>query len=147
MDNETHSRTIVALARLAVERNLGDLGGPTNKGLRKFLHDYASGKCALCGGETRLDARATDADCAEVSHVISVGDSRRARMAGNVFNGCRACNLATGDRSLTPYLHLFADIFAIPTELPTRGQLISIGGKSDKGEGARKRRESLGFDF
>lgn len=147
MDNETYSARIVGLARLAVERNQGHLGGSVVGDLRRFLHTYAGGKCAMCGGATRLDAKPGESDRAEVSHVISLGDSKRGMSPGNVFNGCRACNLATSDKSLTPYLHLFADIFAIPTMWPTRGEMAADRPKTDNGDAARKRRESLGFDF
>jgi hypothetical protein len=147
MDSDTYAARIVSLARLAVVRDQGDLGGSVRADLRVWLHTYANGKCALCGGATRLDAKPGDDDRAEISHVMSVSDSKRAMSPGNVFNGCRACNLATDNKSLTPYLHLFNDIFSIPEEWPTRGQMSAYRAPKGKTDIARERRIALGFDF
>lgn len=147
MDNETHAREVARLARLEASDPHGHLGGSVVADLRVWLHSVANGKCALCGTATRLDAAPSDADRAEVSHVISVGDSKRGMGKGAVFNGCRGCNIATGDRSLVPYLHLFADVFAIPTEWPTRGEMKANNPRNNKSDMSGARRAALGFDF
>jgi hypothetical protein len=146
-DADAYARVVTSYARLAVERNQGHLGGSVVADLRAWLHTIANGRCCLCGGVTRLDAKPGETDRAEVSHIMSVGDSKRGMSPGNVFNGCRACNLATSDKSLTPYLHLFSDIWSVPVVWETRGHMAAFRTRAPKSDEARKRRESLGFDF
>lgn len=147
-DNLTHAARVASLAALAAERNQAHLGGTVLRGVGAWLHHYADGKCAMCGRETRLDALATDSDRAEISHVTSVMDSKRAITPGNVFSGCRGCNLATGKRDLRHSLHLFADVFAIPTEWPTRSEMSKfIPETVVVADTSRDRRRALGFDF
>lgn len=103
----------------------------------------------MCGVDTRLDAQSDDDDRAEISHIASVGDSKRGIRPGAVFNGCRSCNLAAGERDMRDLLPLFYDATLIPTMWDEMSDMVAAyqARRTPVRTDAGKRRARLGLPF
>lgn len=56
-------------------------------GLKRFLWEFANGKCVFCGAQTQFER-------SQACHIVSSGGPRvrRGYIAGNIANGCGDCN-------------------------------------------------------
>ena len=120
----THAHTASLITTPAGPRMCAsELGGSVKANLRAALHAVQGGLCAMCGQATRLDALSSESDCAEVSHIVpGCGGSKTGVTEGNVFIGCRRCNVTSAttvtNGDLRPYLVRFLRVDLIPATFP-----------------------------
>lgn len=120
MSSHQHRNGTVVMVNGEERMCASELGGTVKAALRDALFTVQGGLCAMCGQAMRLDALAKDSDGCEVSHLLpGCCGSKTGIVEGNVFAGCRRCNLNSREvGDLRPFVARFVRADLIPATFP-----------------------------